>query len=363
LLATDNITRRNLACYLGRGENEPEITAFLIILRDDLALNPAFIIVDYKPAWELALQKIFPNAIIIRCGFHTVQLVNRGILKELNQISRRRFKAVIKETRKLYQAIKQQIQQGEAIDFKCKNTIVSQFHYFYNLVAELFKTEQLNRFETCLSVTFEKLVQHGTSFSKQLREELLDRLPKKGLTEKNLKYYRQKVKGALSLVIRQFRRQVEQEYKAFNKVKFVLFKRPENLSSYESEFLAKYLKQYSEFCKYRNLSMRISNIYHDPPDKLTPSIIEDIELWVGAHSELEHAIKTLKKNVEKIFNFLPLYSKKKYKKYAKISRVSPEPQMRKIKDLYRKKFGFRTIETTQLLLENQLNCPVFVNSP
>lgn len=292
-----------------------------------------------------------------------MQLVNRGILKELNQISRRRFKAVIKETRKLYQAIKQHIWQGEAIDFKFKNTIISQFHYFYNVVLELFKTNHLNRFKTCLDAILEKLVQHGTSFSKQLREELLDRLPKNGLTEKNLKYYRQKVKGALSLVMRQFRQQLEQDHKEFNKVKFVLFKRPENLSSYESAFLARYLKKYSEFCKYRQLSMRISNIYHDPPDKLTPSIIEEIDLWEGAHSELEHAIKTLKKNVDKIFNFLPFYSKRKYKKYAKISRVSPEPQMRKIKDLYRKKFGFRTIETTQLLLENQLNCPVFVSSP
>lgn len=269
---------------------------------------------------------------------------------------------MIKEIKKLYQAIKQHIWQGDAIDFKFKNTIVSQFQYFYKLVTELFKTDQLNRFETCLDTILEKLVQHGTNFSKQLREDLMNRLPKNGLTEKNLKYYRQKVKGALSLVMRQFRRKLECTNRDFNKVKSLLLKRPENLSNHESRFLAKYLKKYPEFCKYRKLSMRISNIYHDPPEKLTRFIIEDIELWEGAHSELKHAIKTLKKNVDKIFNFLPLYSAKKYKKYSKISRVTPEPQVRKIKDLYRVKFGFRTIETTQLLLENQLNCPVFVSS-
>jgi hypothetical protein len=361
LLATDNVTQQNLAGYLGQGETESEITEFLIILRDDLAVNPEFIVIDYKPAWEVALTKIFPKALLIRCGFHTVQLVNRGILKELNQFSKIHFKKIIKEIRTLYQAIKHHIMEGEALEIEVKNPIVTSFHYFYTLIVELFKTDQLPEFKTHLTTILENLNIHATKYSKKLRDELIKRLPKKGLTEKSLKYYRQKVKGALSLVMRQFRRKLEEAQKEFNKVKKILLKRPENLSAYETKFLTTYLKMHSEFRKYRNLSMRISNIYHDPPEQLTPSIITEIELWAEVHPDLKKAIKTLKQNVEKIFNFLRLYSQKKFQKYPKISRVTPEPKMRKIKDLYRKKYGFRTVETTRLLLENQLNCPFFVS--
>ncbi len=87
-----------------------------------------------------------------------------------------------------------------------------------------------------------------------------------------------------------------------------------------------------------------------------------IDLWEDPHPTLRSAVETLKKNIDKILNFLRLYSHPKYKPYGKISRVTPEPQMKKIKDPYRNKCGFRTLETTQLLLENQLNCQVFVSS-
>ena len=335
---------------------------FLIILRDDLTVEPEFIVVDYKPAWESAILKIFPDAIIIRCSFHTVQLVNRGISKELNRVSKGKFKNIIKEIKTLYQTIKKYIMDGETFEIKLENPIVASFHYFYQLIIALFQTDQLSKFKTSLNGILEKLSRHNTPYSKSLREELIQRLPKNGLTEKNLKYYRQKVKGALSLVLRQFRYTLEQAQKEFKKMKTILLKRPENLTSHEAQFLTNYLKNNSEFCKYRELSMRISNIYHDPPEKLQPSIITAIELWEGAHPALEKAIKTIKKNVDKIFNFLEIYSRKKFQKYSKISRTTPEPKMKKIKDLYREKYGFRTIETTRLLLENRLNCPIFVSS-
>lgn len=271
------------------------------------------------------------------------------------------FKAVLKEISALYQTIKEYIWQGDKIHFKFKETTVAHFQYLCNLLAALFKIKPLNRFKTCLEAILAKLTHCGTRYSEKLRAELITRLPRTGLTERNLKYYRKKVKGAFSLILRQFRGELEAAKQEFKKGKFLLLKRPEKLSTYESEFLTNYLKNYPEFCKYRNLSLRISNIYHDPPEKLTPSIIADIELWEDAHPDLQHAITTLKKNIDKIFNFVQLDSAKKYKNYGKISRVTPEPQMRKIKDLYRTKFGFRTVETTRLLLENQLACPMVVS--
>jgi len=347
---------------MGRGETELEITDFLIIIRDEMGLNPAFFVIDYKPAWELALRKIFPNALIIRCGFHTVQLVNRGILTELNQLSQTKFKLVLKELKRLYQAIKQQLMQGEPLDFQCTTPQAVALSVIYNLLVELFQANPVAQVQACLDTILEQLTTQDTPLTVQLAAELRTRLPPNGLTARNLKYYRQKVKGALSLVLRQVRRQVKQAHKEFTRGKFLLLKRPEKLSAHELHFLLEFLDMYPEFGKYRELSLRISDIYHLPPERITRALIEDIELWEGAHPALQSAINTLKKNTTEILNFVLLYSQFPPKKKRKIPRVTPEPQMKKVKDLYRNKCGFRTIETTQLLLENQLQCPIFVCS-
>jgi len=269
---------------------------------------------------------------------------------------------VKQEIKTLYQAIKQHLMQGKELKVEVKNPRVRVFQYFYKLLVALFKVEQVSQFKTCLEAILAQLHTQGTAYATKLRDELLVRLPAKGLTAKNVPYYRRKVKGALSLVLRQFRQQVEQDQRDFKQVKFLLLKRPEKLSPYESCALQAFLRLHPAFCKYRALSMRVSDIYALPPEKLTRTMIADIELWEDPHPTLQSAVETLKKNLDKIFNFVRLYSHPKYKKYAKIPRVTPEPQMKKIKDLYRNKCGFRTLATTQLLLENQLQCQVFVSS-
>lgn len=251
--------------------------------------------------------------------------------------------------------------QGKELKKDGKNPIVALFQYFYNVLVELFRVDLLPQFKVCLEAILEQLHTHGTPYAEKLHAELTGRLPLKGLTAKNMKYYRLKVRAALSLVLRQFRQQVEQDQRDFKQVKFLLLKRPEKLSPYESRVLVEFLKIHPEFQKYRDLSLRISNIYHMPPEKLTRTMIEDIELWADPHPTLRSAVETLKKNIDKIFNFVRLSSHPKYKKYGKIPRVTPEPHIKKIKDLYRNKCGFRTLATTQLLLENQLNCQVFIS--
>ncbi|MHA1269980.1 MAG: hypothetical protein ACTSPY_09370 [Candidatus Helarchaeota archaeon] len=106
--------------------------------------------------------------------------------------------------------------------------------------------------------------------------------------------------------------------------------------------------------------MRISDIYRRNSEELKRSIIMDIELWENAHKNLESAIKTLKKNVEKIFNFTKEEYRVKFKNGKKIKRVNAEYEMRKIKKLYRQKYGFRTIKMTIILMKNILKCEIEV---
>jgi len=200
----------------------------------------------------------------------------------------------------------------------------------------------------------------NTEYSLSLSEELLTRLPSNGLTVKNVKYYKIKIKGTLSQVMRAFRCRIEQEKKAFTGMRYLLLKRAEKLTDYESASLAQFLKKFPFFKKYRVLSLRISDIYHLPSSSLTDSIITDITLWNGAGADLRAAVKTLKKNVREIFNFLRVFPKNTPESLYKKVRTSPEPVMRKIKDVVRTRFGLRTSEQSQLYLEQQLKCQVII---
>jgi hypothetical protein len=347
-------------CYLGRGENEREITIFCRLLKDHLKEDPKTITVDYKPAWDRWINRVFPRTLIIRDGFHTVQLINRAIFKDFFALVKKLFTTPIMETKRLYQAIRREGWQGNAISLVPTHDHVKEFKWFHALLVQLYTIEELPEFIRELDAILHLLSQLSTPHAHALATELRTRLPPNGLTEKNVKYYKLKLKGALSSVMREFRRQIESEKREVMPMRYVLLKREEKLSSSESESLDQFLTKFPQFKKYRELSLRISDIYHVPPTTLTDSIITGISLWADAGAALRAAVKTLKKNVREILNFQHLFPKGTPMALYKKVRTSPEPVMRKVKDVVRTRFGLRTATMSQLYLEQQLKCPVVI---
>jgi len=72
----DSITGRELMCYLERGENQQKIEKFFTLFKEKLNTPPKSIVVDYKQALDITIKRVFPDTMIIKDGFHTVQLVN-----------------------------------------------------------------------------------------------------------------------------------------------------------------------------------------------------------------------------------------------------------------------------------------------
>lgn len=348
-------------CYLGRGENEQEITTLCLLLEEKLKEHPKSIVTDYKPAWDLGIKKVFPKSLIIRDGFHTVQLINRAIFKELVALSNNIHVEPIKETKQLYWAIKKDAWHGDDISFIPKHDVLKEFKFIYTLLVALYNIKDHVSFTEELGVIMSALQKLDTENSLFLWNELIRRLPKNGLTRKNVKYYKKKLKGALSLAMREFRRQLEREKKHFNVMRYVLVKREENFNCNDFNLLQDFLKKFPEFTKYRELSLRISNIYHVSPQLLTDSIITGIILWDDAGAPLKAAVKTLKKNVREIFNFKRAFRKKVPNEFYKRVRTGPEHAMRKVKDVIRDRFGLRTPEMSKFYLEHQLGCQVIVN--
>ncbi|MHA1380448.1 MAG: hypothetical protein ACTSRG_18950 [Candidatus Helarchaeota archaeon] len=90
-----------------------------------------------------------------------------------------------------------------------------------------------------------------------------------------------------------------------------------------------------------------TDIYHPPPKLLKNSIISDIKLWNNPHLDVKAAVKTLKKNVNEIFDFTKLPHAKMIEIYYKKLNISPEYNARKVKYLVRKKFGLRKVNMTR----------------
>ncbi|MHA1830651.1 MAG: hypothetical protein ACTSWR_03870, partial [Candidatus Helarchaeota archaeon] len=128
-----------------------------------------------------------------------------------------------------------------------------------------------------------------------------------------------------------FRRQLEVEKKEFKNARFLILKRAENLSKQDKKCLKKLLCQFSFLEMYRNLSLRILDIYHILVEKLEEDMILGANLWGNAEDELKTAVKTLKKNVKEMLNFrLIIPGKNKEIIHQKI-RSSPEYSMKKNK--------------------------------
>jgi len=347
-------------CYLGRGENEQEITLFCRLLQKNLKEAPKTITVDYKPAWDRGIRRVFPKTLIIRDRFHTVQLINRAIFKDFFAFSRKLFTIPITEIRSLYQAISKDGWKGGAIDFKPTHDRVKEFKQFHTVLVKLSAITDFRYFSQKLTALVHFLNHLNTPHSRLLASELLKRCPPNGFTEKNVKYYNTKLKGALSLVMRAVRQKIEREKKEVMGMRYVVLKRAEKLSSSESDSLTQFLKKYPQFRKYRELSLRISDIYHVPPATLTDSIITEITLWAEAGDALKTAVKTLQKNVREILNFQHLFPLVTPMGLYQMVRTSPESVMRKVKDVARTRFGLRTAKMSRIYLEQQLACQVII---
>ena len=140
-----------------------------------------------------------------------------------------------------------------------------------------------------------------------------------------------KLRAALSKVMWDFRHQLEVEKKEFKNARFLILKRAENLSKQDKKCLKKLLCQFSFLEMYRNLSLRILDIYHILVEKLEEDMILGANLWGNAEDELKTAVKTLKKNVKEMLNFrLIIPGKNKEIIHQKI-RSSPEYSMKKNK--------------------------------
>ena len=241
----------------------------------------------------------------------------------------------------------------------CKLVLNSLPHYV--ALRKLKRIKDVSGFEKSFFGFLRKLNDGFNQFNLFFAEELSQRLPTNGLTAKNLKEFKKKIFQAQRKVLRIFREQIEGEKKRFSECRFLLLTRPERLSAANSRILNQFLTDYSEFQKYRDLSLQLGEAFRLTSRHRAEDLIKNLKIWDNAHLDLEAAIKTLKAHQVELLRFHDFMPSREKLVRMKGIRCVAEYQMRAVKKLYRAKFGFRTKKNTRNYLQGALNCYTYIN--
>ncbi|MHA1799552.1 MAG: transposase [Candidatus Helarchaeota archaeon] len=361
MLVSDTIRKWNLVGFLGVGENADEIKKLLLILKKKLPFIPKLICVDFAPAWIEAITEIFPECEIQICCFHVMQLLNRALLKDLNRYKKTVFDQVINEARQLRKELLMKEKEGIPILIAPTNPALQVIHSNFMTLGEILREDDPKKFIASFHELFNVLKDDITLLTQQLIEDLLARIPRGGVTKKNLKYYKKEVYKAFRKNVRLLRVKFEKDKKEFSRSRFSLLTRPEKLSPSDKDELESFLQKYPKFRKFRVLSLKMSDILRLPPQDVSIDLILTLSIWDDASKELQAAMTTIKKRAREIIAYSKHLADEEDLSRLKRIRVNAEPEMRKVKKSVRSHFGFRTEKTTQFYLESQLQCPVVIN--
>lgn len=364
LLATDTIERKPIAGALVTGENEEETTFFLQNLKNWLSKPVKFMTIDFSARLESGVKAVYPNAIVQKCVFHAVQLLTRGLGKELIRVKKQYLLTHIKEWQELGR-VTQALEKNEK-----KEIIPSLFFTdtkfawkIYQKLKEILSKKDPREIKMSLLQFFS-----GSLFRKWAgnqaflqKFDIIFTKRKFKFSDKALKYIIPKIFKAWRATIRRFRQDLEKSKSHFTKTRYLILMNPHNMSPYHIKRLRKYLKEFPWLRKYRKIIVKFYYQFRLAPAKrsslkfLLSLITED------SHSWLKSAVQTLIKNEEQIFRFqhIPeIYSKEEMYKAVK---VVNESSNKLVNQLYRVQCGMRTLPNLRMRISHRLKCPIIIS--
>jgi hypothetical protein len=331
-------------------------------LRDVLKLHPKYITIDFDDAWDVSIEAIFPDALILRCTFHVVQLLTRGLVKEFNRLQRVLNGDFIKECNEA-RKISLAVESGEDVTNKkpLAQDFCKQWLLFSQEMLALCEENEPRSFTT----SFETMLARIQAWDKETFERFTAKLdakrPKRGFTMKGLEWFKPELGKKWRSTLTEIRQDRETEKSEFANVKYLLLKKPKNMEKWEERDLRIFLKKNPWARPYRETIRRFYNLLDNPPST-TPSLdFLDTLLHEESHDMLKSAICTLKAKREQVFNFVKVLKVHPEWKKTPMFKMNPEPTMKRINDLARVQYGLRSDDMASYKLEQYLKCPILIS--
>ncbi len=347
---------------MGIGERGDEATIFLTWLRDVLGLHPKYITIDFDDAWDVSIEAVFPDATILRCTFHVVQLLTRGLIKEFNRLQRELNGNFIKECNEA-RRLSLAAESGEGVTIKkpLAQDFCKRWLDFSQEILTLQQESEPHSFTVSLEAVLARIRAWNADAFERYTTKLDAKMPKGGFTAKGLVWFKPELGKRWRSMLTEIRQDWEEKKSEFANVKYLLMKKPKNLEKWEGRELRAFLKENPWVRPYRETIRRFYNLLDNPPDT-TPSLdFLDNILHEDSHDWLKSAINTLKEKREQVFNFVKALKVHPKWKDTPMFKVNPEPTMKRINDLARAQYGLRSDGMASYKFEQYLKCPILIS--
>lgn len=323
--------------------------------------DPEFVTIDFDEAWEAAVKVAFPGATIIICTFHSAQLLTRGLLKEFNRLQRANNTAFIKEC-----AAARKWSAGR--DKGCKESPPSLADPFcrrwastYNQILKLMPGRDATKFIARYRALLHAVSRWDRGVSNKFEALLAPHYPRGDFTQKGLTRFKAEMRKKWRTILRDTRQRREEVRRKFADIKYLLLKRPENMSSWERKQLRAYLRSNAWAKVPREALLQFYSLLTDPTGKDTSLDFLDALVGPESHDWLRSAVATLKAKSDYVFNFAKAWQVHPRWQDVRAFKVNPEHVMKRVNAVARAQYSFRSDASARFRLERILKCPVIIS--
>ena len=337
---------------------------FLQSLKDWLPKPVKFMTIDFSSRIESGVKAVFPKVTLQKCVFHSIQLLLRGLIKELTRVKNEQILAHIREwnqLRRLSITLEKGQEIAPGIEFHFKDTSYAWKIYQSLRIRLLGKSpKEIERKLSKLFLNPLFMNWKGEDFFLK-KYEIIFSERKFKFSTKALKYIKPKIYKAWRGAIREERLELETIKAKFNKIKYLILMNPQNMQSYHVSKLKKYLKIFPWLRNYRKIIVRFYYQFRLPLKKKASFQFLTELLSEKSHPWLKSAISTLIENEENIFRFKYIYHSNPKIKSIKSIKVVNESSNKILNQLFQTQYGMRTIENIRMRVSHRLKCPIFIS--
>ncbi|OLS16204.1 MAG: hypothetical protein RBG13Loki_0167 [Promethearchaeota archaeon CR_4] len=307
------------------------------------------------------MKAAFPGVTILLCTFHAVQLLTRGLLKEFNRLQRQENTSFIRECGAARKWSTQRDERSRTPPPALSDAFCRRWAGFYAQILTACGTRGAAKFGEKYRALLRAMRRWDPDTTARYEGFLARKLPKEGFTTKGLSRFKTEMKMKWRAELRRARQEREASKKEFAQAKYLLLKRPENLSKKEGKKLATFLQGNPWAGMPREALLKYYALLDDPTGKDTSLDFLDTLVKPESHDWLRSAVTTLKAKREYVFNFVKAWEAHPKWKDVRGFKVNPEHVMKKVNAVARAQYSFRSDESARFRLERILKCPVLIS--
>jgi len=320
--------------------------------------------IDFSRRLQAGVDEIFPDAPLQKCVFHAIQLLTRGLLKELSRIKKLHLTTHIAEWNAL---------RKDSLHAEKKGTFLVNTPFSFPDVEH--SRQILRALKKCISRPKPEHVKKALLrlFASPLftawkghqaflaNYQAFFHAQKLKFTKKGVHYIRAFLYKQFRSVIRSLRKVVEEKKVHFNRAKYLLLMNPVNMSSWHHRQLRACLKEFPWLRPYRHTVVKFYYQFRLPPEKRASLRFLLGLLKPGMHPWLKSAILTLLNNEENVFRFQHFHELFPRRTFSPSIKVVNESSNKLMNILYQTQCGMRTLENIRMRISHRLGCPVIVS--